>query len=141
MGLSGELGCLLLVRRFRVSTAKIQRWRFDLAFDGERQSKLVALKDFGEVIHIVRDAIQHIQVESCKGKAVGLEECIQPIFTLESTPCAVDAFFNSPVGYRASYLASPNQGLLCNLSLVEELRVRLIQAAQDAYIAELSSLT
>jgi hypothetical protein len=123
-----------------MSTAANRLWRFDPAFDRERQSKLVALKDFGEVIYLIRDAIQHIHVEPCRGKAIGLEHCIQPIFTLSLTPYAVDAFFNSPVGYRASYLASPNQGLLSNLALVEELRERLVQTAQDAYIAELSTV-
>jgi hypothetical protein len=115
-------------------------WKYSTTFDRVRLARLTALKDFGEVVAHLQSSIRDIQLRSCKGREVELQACVQPVFTVSVDGDAFDAFFNSPVGYRASYLKDVNQGLLANLVLVESLLERLLSVAQQQCIPELTAI-
>lgn len=115
-------------------------WKYSTTFDGVRLARLTALKDFGEVVAHMQSSIRDIQLRPSKGREVELQACVQPIFTVSVDGDTFDAFFNSPVGYRASYLKDANQGLLANLVIVESLLERLLSVAQQQCIPELCAI-
>lgn len=115
-------------------------WKFTPGFDAARRERLCSFTDFAQVIGLIEISIQGIQLQSCKGHQPELQGCIQPVFTLDVSEEAFDAFFNSAGGYRACYLQDENLGLVANLLLVEALVERLCDEAQRLCIAELASI-
>ncbi|WP_411886422.1 hypothetical protein [Polaromonas sp. YR568] len=115
-------------------------WKFSPSFDTARRDRLLAISDFSQVIELVEQSATGIQLESCKGRDPELQDCVQPVFTLDVSDEAFDAFFNSAAGYRACYLQGGNLGLVANLLLIESLVDRLCDMAGYSCIAELASI-
>ena len=105
-----------------------------------RKVRLASIKRFAEIVELISESVEFIQVESCRGRDDALMTCIQPVFSLSISREAFDAFYNSPAGYRAQYLLSPNAGLVANLELVNRLEERLLKAAAQACIPELQAI-
>lgn len=115
-------------------------WKFATGFDPIRQNHLSTFSDFAQIITLLCNSIESIIVEPCKGVDAELRNCVQPVFTLNVSEEAFDAFFNSPAGYRACYLLDPNVGLTANLALVGALFEQLVGVATSQSIAELASI-
>jgi hypothetical protein len=115
-------------------------WTFAPHFDHRRRERLVALLNFEAVAAMIEQSVQDLTLEPCWGRHTELRACVQPVFTLSISCDAFDGFFNSPVGYRAGYLESPDLGLLNNLRLVQRLIDRLLAKAAYECIADLAHI-
>lgn len=115
-------------------------WKFVPEFDSARRERLSAFSDFSQVIALVQRSIKNIHLEPCHGRDPELQACVQPVFTLDVSEEAFDAFFNSPAGYRACYLQDANLGLAANLALVAAIVEQLLGIARSLWIAELASI-
>jgi hypothetical protein len=115
-------------------------WKFAPTFDTSRRERLLTISDFAQVIELIGKSAHNIQLESCPGHALGLKDCVQPVFTLNVSTEAFDAFFNSPAGYRACYLQDVTLGLAANLLLVEAMIDSLCDIAHRLRIADLGPI-
>jgi hypothetical protein len=68
-----------------------------------------------------------------------LRGCGRAEFLLQVHPCIYDAFFNSPVGYRAQYALGPALGRSKNRELLDALKTKLIANTPESYLAQVVS--
>ena len=93
-------------------------WDFTALVPRKRCEKLLAIASFDEVINrIVRGTVDSFKAEPrenppCQG-------CLRAFFRLHVNECDYDAFFNSPVGYRAQYCIGVEHGEKQNRRLIE----------------------
>jgi hypothetical protein len=115
-------------------------WKFAPTFNRSRSNELRQIADFNDVVSLLTRSVSAIHVSACPGRDAELKSCVQPVFTLSVSEGAFDAFFNSPVGYRACYLRGANAGLSANLALIETLLDRLLDKAALAGVLELEAI-
>lgn len=108
-------------------------WMFAHNFDSERRSRLESAASFEYVLDRIVEEIKNIRVSVCQGKEPGLTESRRPVFSFEVSQDTFDAFFNSPVGYRAQYLADPEAGQTANGHLIKRLAPKLAEVAPSAF--------
>jgi len=95
-------------------------WSFSTAVCRTRQRELFSVSGFVEVV---------MRVSNCAVESFGIEPrdklpCVgthRAVFRLQIHPPDCDAFFNSPVGYRAQYCIAVEQGELCNRQIIDAL--------------------
>jgi hypothetical protein len=104
-------------------------WGFSAAVSEIRQRGLVAIADFAAVVArvvegtVVRFAVEPRQNPPCLG-------AYRAVFRLRVAGPAYDAFFNSPVGYRAQYSVGVEQGEQCNRELIAALTPQCLAFAE-----------
>lgn len=108
-------------------------WIFVQNFDPERRARLESVASFEHVLDRIAEEIKNIRVSVCQGKEPGLTESRRPVFSFEVSQNTFDAFFNSPVGYRAQYLADPEAGQAANGRLIKRLLPKLVVVAPSAF--------
>jgi len=86
------------------------RWKFVASFDRERAQRLVAFDTFEKVLGVVTASLDIIGGWVCPAADLGHDNCWRPTVSFAVSPGAFDAFFNSPGGYRAQFLSSPESG-------------------------------
>lgn len=109
-------------------------WQFAPHVPRDRVDHLLSLTDFGAVLAALQCA--HVEAfvweRAIKPHLLG---CCRAAFRLRVSAQAYDAFFNSPVGYRAQYAASVAAGESANRQLLLHLQERLLQrAAQQSEV-------
>lgn len=100
-------------------------WRFRPNFDSVRKSQLIRFDTFASVIDALLSNLEIVGGWICEGNDLGPKGCWRPTASVIVSPEAFDAFFNSPVGYRAEYLASPERGQAANGTLLALLEPQL----------------
>jgi hypothetical protein len=115
-------------------------WKFAPTFDRSRSNELRQLVDFNDVVSLLTRSVNAIHLSACPGRDAELKSCVQPVFTVSVSEGAFDAFFNSPMGYRACYLRGANAGLSANLALIEALLDRLLDKTALASVRELEAI-
>lgn len=113
-------------------TTRLSAWQFSSQFDTERRTRLESVVSFESVVDRIVAEAKNIRVNLCQGKDPGLTEARRPIFSFEVSQDTFDAFFNSPVGYRAQYLSDPEAGQAANGHFVERLAGQLAAVASSA---------
>lgn len=103
-------------------------WAFAPNFDAERRRMLERLATFDDVIRAIRDRCQVTGAWLDEGIELGPPTCWRPTVALELPPEVFDAFFNAPAGYRAQYLASPEEGQSANGRILRTLEPTLTAA-------------
>lgn len=103
-------------------------WAFEPSFDPVRKSRLATYDTFTKVVEAVVASFEISGAWICEGIDLGPKNCWRPTVSLVVSPEAYDAFFNSPGGYRAEYLASPERGQAANGSLLAILEPKLSAA-------------
>src|SRR6476620_1138078 len=104
-------------------------WTFTEFVQTERRQEMVALKGFDEVIdHLTAGAIECCKFEPHKNYPYG-----RAFFKVHVGKRAYDAFFNSPVGYRAQYCLGIENGLRQNRRLIEALIPLCLRAIKENY--------
>ncbi len=95
-------------------------WSFSKFVPEERRQRLTAVQSFDDVIaRLIRGTVDDFAVEPRQNPpCVG---CSRAIFKLEVGTDDYDAFFNSPVGYRAQYCIDPSHGISENRRLIDAL--------------------
>lgn len=73
--------------------------------------------------------MHNVSVQICDGYNSGLVNYRRPVLAFEIASDTFDAFFNSPVGYRAQFLKEPNIGQAANGWLLGRFIGKLIQSA------------
>jgi hypothetical protein len=95
-------------------------WGFSEAVSSARQNALLSVPDFAAVVagvsegSVVRFAVEPRQNPPCLGAH-------RAMFQLRVAESVYDAFFNSPVGYRAQYRLAIERGERCNRELIDGL--------------------
>lgn len=94
-------------------------WQYSDSVDTTRQKRLLSVEYFSDVVGQIKREMSvlcyHRQpCDDDSGYA-------RPVFCIQVPEELFDTFFNSPVGYRGSYFASPLHGLECNHRLMEAL--------------------
>lgn len=105
-------------------------WQFAPNFDAQRRGALESVADFDAVVKIILAEASVVNFKVCRGKVGLLKQCCRPEFELTLSQEAADLFFNSPSGYRAQYLADPDEGQKQNARLIAALTSRLISHAE-----------
>jgi hypothetical protein len=103
-------------------------WRFVPSFDSERLKRLIAYDNFDRVVEAMISSLQVRGGSICEATDLGQSNCWRPVVSLGISPTAFDAFFNSPGGYRAQFLASPETSQAANGTLLRVLEPRLSAA-------------
>jgi hypothetical protein len=105
-------------------------WSFSRAVSETRQRELFSVTGFPEVIlRIAAADIECFSVElRSKLPCVGTNRAV---FRLQVRPSDYDAFFNSPVGYRAQYCIAVGQGERCNRRLIDALTPKCLTFAKE----------
>lgn len=95
-------------------------WGFSKSVQEERRQRLTAVQSFDDVIaRVIRGNVDDFAVEPRQNPpCVG---CSRAIFKLKVRKDDYDAFFNSPVGYRAQYCVDPSHGASENRRLIDAL--------------------
>ena len=106
-------------------------WSFSTAVSETRHRELLSVSGFPEVLMRVSTGI----VDSFSVEPRENPPCIgtnRAVFRLQVRPEDYDAFFNSPVGYRAQYCITVEQGQRCNRQLIDALTPKcLIQKTEQ----------
>lgn len=106
-----------------------QLWGFSSAVSEARQKELLSITNFADVVARVADgavicfAVEPRQNAPCLGAH-------RAVFRLRVAQAAYDAFFNSPVGYRAQYCVAVEQGEQCNRELIAVLTPKCLAFAE-----------
>jgi len=104
-------------------------WQFASEFDEERREALSSLVVFAEIVDRISAEASVMEFKVCRGKTGLLKQCHRPEFEIALTDATVDLFFNGPAGYRAQYLADPDEGQKQNAKLIAALTDRLTSYA------------
>jgi hypothetical protein len=104
-----------------------------------RRIALASAGSFAALVDQVLADVINIRVRAEPGRAKGLTDCIQPLFTID-LPNTGDALFNGPFGYRAHYWLGPEQGLAANATLLAALAPRLLGALETCTDNDLSRI-
>jgi hypothetical protein len=103
-------------------------WQFATDFDAARRERLEAFESFESLVQRVRAELSITDFRVCRGKRGIVKDCLRPEFSLLVCDDTADAFFNSPIGYRAQFLHDPEIGQSCNAQLLNSLLNRLLAA-------------
>jgi hypothetical protein len=98
-------------------------WKFVPLCDSARRQRIEAFDTFDKVLQAVCAEIQIVAAWICEGTDLGPKNCWRPVVQLDVGRKTFDAFFNSPGGYRAQYLLSPEIGQAANGRLLRLLEV------------------
>jgi len=95
-------------------------WEFTEFVPMERRDRLTSVPSFDDVIgRVVCGTVNFFAAEPrCNPPCVG---CFRAFFKIKIRECDYDAFFNSPVGYRAQYCIDPGNGESENRRLIDSL--------------------
>lgn len=110
-------------------------WSFAQCVPEDRKELLLAWEKFEDIalaLNLVADVEQSIWEG---GDDPELRACGRAAYKLRVPPHIYDAFFNSPVGYRAQYAISPDQGETSNRLLLVILMNKLLAGAPSCPIA------
>jgi hypothetical protein len=104
-------------------------WDFTSAVPEERQRFLLSIPHFAAVLeHVGKGVVVSFAVEPRHNPPC--EGAHRAVFRLRVAPAAYDAFFNSPVGYRAQYCISVENGERHNRELIDLLTRPCLDFAQ-----------
>jgi hypothetical protein len=106
-------------------------WSFSSTIDKDRKSALESVSNFGVVVDRIVAEATITRFSVCRGKASYLKNCYRPHFELKLSVETADLFFNSPNGYRAQYLADPDEGQKQNGRLLGALTDKLLAFASE----------
>jgi hypothetical protein len=84
-------------------------WDYYDCVPEKRRGELASVGSFASLVEQVVADLTNVRMRLEPGRAKGLRDCIQPLFTLD-LPKTGDALFNGPFGYRAQYWLGPEQG-------------------------------
>lgn len=101
-------------------------WDFTNLVPPERRTRLLELTGFEEALEQVISATTVVVYESQPFKDSRLRGCKRASFTLSIDCDGYDAFFNSPIGYRAQYCFGPESGQTANRQIINALKPRLL---------------
>lgn len=104
-------------------------WQFSCSVDASRKAALETIGDFEAVAQRILSDAKVVSFAVCRGKVGYLKNCYRPEFTLAVPAETADRFFNSPSGYRATYLHDPDEGQKQNSRLIQVLTPRLLSFA------------
>lgn len=107
-------------------------WIFAPRFDRARREQLESISSFEDITETIYRQIYNILVKVDPGRDPGLVHCLRPIIVFDVEPDTFDAFFNSPVGYRAQFLADPCMGQAANCRLIHRLLPKFVNALTKA---------
>lgn len=103
----------------------VPTWQFTNAVDASRAKRLFDLSEYSEIVALVEKArVVDFAWESFTN--VALAGCGRASFLLKVAPETYDAFFNSPVGYRAQFAQSSAEGEAANRKLLNTLEPMLL---------------
>ena len=104
-----------------------QGWNYRDHVSEERRARLSTAGSFAALVQSVIVDASNIALRVEPGRAAGLSDCLQPLFTLD-LPNTGDALFNGPFGYRAQYWLGPENGVAANGALLNALSPKLLAA-------------
>ena len=105
-------------------------WQFGDSVPADRGRILLSYVSFDEVMgHFQMAKIVAFAWEPFQSDR--LRECHRASFLLQVSRDMYDAFFNSPVGYRAQYAVSTGMGEAANRALLRKLEPRLLEFARE----------
>jgi hypothetical protein len=105
----------------------VQGWNYRDHISEERRARLSSAGSFAALVEFVIGDATNIALRVEPGRAAGLSDCLQPLFTLD-LPTTGDAFFSGPFGYRAQYWLGPGNGLAANVAILNALSIKLLAA-------------
>ena len=97
----------------------------------ERRSRLTALLSFEEIATEISRTAEVIAFEWESYRGERLRGCNRAAFLLHVSEDIYDAFFNSPVGYRAQYAINQKRGEEANRSLIGMIQGKLLSYANE----------
>ncbi len=103
-------------------------WSFGAHVCPQRAERLLSLPSFENVIGQFRPTMP-VRLVWEKPRNAFLEGCERASFLLEVSEDTYDAFFNSPVGYRAQYARSISAGLQANRKFLDAMWVFMYSSA------------
>lgn len=102
-------------------------WNFTEFVPKDRREMMLALTSFDEVIdQIIAGSIDWVELEPRRNS-----EYRRIFFRVRVGKTAYDAFFNSPIGYRAQYCMDIENGLKQNRRLIEAVTPLCLQSIKD----------
>lgn len=104
-------------------------WPFSSRIAPERRLALQAASNFDQVIQRITSEAVVTSFDVKRGKEGTFKNCVRPQFEIAVSQDAADLFFNSPRGYRAQYLVSPEEGQKQNGRLLAALEESLLSFA------------
>ena len=104
-------------------------WGFTNLVPIERQMRLLGLGAFEDVIFEIISTSEVVYYTSEPYVNLKLQGCTRASFLLSVDNHVYDAFFNSPIGYRAQYCLGPDKGELANRQLIDALKPKLLAFA------------
>jgi hypothetical protein len=106
-------------------------WDFTSFVSPERRARLLKQKNFSEVVFEILQTVKIISYEPEPFLSNRLRGCTRASFLLSVERDAYDAFFNSPVGYRAQYCRGRETGERSNRVILNALQDELIGFAKS----------
>lgn len=106
-------------------------WAFEPSFSTTRRAKLEAVKSFDEITQTVLASSEVTGAWVCEGTDLGPKDCYRPVVQITVPADVFDSFFNSPRGYRAMFLADPDEGQAANGKLLRALEPKLSAAVVE----------
>ena len=104
-------------------------WHFSSSVSTSRLAAMATFANYQAVIaSLQRCEVQDFTWESPRDTA--LSGCERASFRLRVTPTVYDAFFNSPVGYRAQFALGANAGYRGNVKTLDALEPALLKFVQ-----------
>lgn len=104
-------------------------WQFSKFLPADRIQRLLAYTSFDQIASLVETAkVTGFEWEPFHNDR--LKGCNRASFLLNVSETIYDAFFNSPMGYRAQYAASISAGESANRMLLSKLELKLLEFAK-----------
>jgi hypothetical protein len=104
-------------------------WHFSSSVSAARQAAMAAFASYQAVLVALESCeVQYFTWEAPRDTELG--GCERACFRLRVNQTVYDAFFNSPVGYRAQFALGANIGFEGNIKALDVLEPRLIRFAQ-----------
>jgi len=113
-------------------------WDFTGLVSAERRTRLLGLNCFEDVLKQVISTSTILKYQAEHFKDWRLKGCTRAEFLLSVDRDGYDAFFNSPIGYRAQYCLGLETGELANRQLIEALKPKLLAFAEHITTAAFS---
>lgn len=108
----------------------VSLWDFTALVATERRTRLLGLKGFEDVLKQVTSMSTVLEYESEPFKGSRLKGCKRAAFLLSIDRHGYDAFFNSPIGYRAQYCVGLEIGKSANRQIIEALKPKRLAFAK-----------
>lgn len=117
----------------------ISDWQFTDTVLSARATRLRSWLSFDDIVsQLLTSSIEGFWWEPFL--SAELKGCHRASFTMKVSSTTYDAFFNSPVGYRAQYASSPTNGEAANRKLIDALGPLLLRASEGQTQVEPSRL-